>query len=484
MNMLMQYDVTNVGPAVGLVLLFPLALLVLNEAIGRCRRSGLAISRTLVTVRNVVAPGLASFIFVRYVLELPGDHHISRIVATLFWVFLLYAVLGVINDLVFGAKAEQPGAWQARVPKLFRDLARVLIVAVGAMAIYSNVWGREVSGALTALGLGSIVIGLALQEPLGNIVSGLMLLMERPINVGDFVRAEGVTGRVIEINWRSVHIETPTRELLVIPNVSLYKGAFSNLSRPTPLRTEVIEIGFSYDDPPNRIKEVMLDLLNSTPGVLADPPPAVRTFNYADFSIVYRLIFSVSSQSELAPIRDDIMTRLWYVVRREGITIPYPIQMEYAPGENPGPVPPSPSHLLRDYPRFRQGLRDDPDRQPKPLDFTAGEVIQRAGGKFAGFALILSGRAAMTTRSAQGESITVCELGPGECFGDEMTVGGSGVPAEIKAATDMKILVFDPRDISELLNRSPSLAAEIGDAIEIRRQYLRSAATGVSRAGA
>jgi len=476
MNMLMQYDVTNVGPAVGLVLLFPLALLILNEAIGRCRRSGLAISRTLVTVRNVVAPGLASFVFVRYVLELPGEHHISRIVATLFWVFLLYAVLGVINDLVFGAKAEQPGAWQARVPKLFRDLARVMIVAVGAMAIYSNVWGREVSGALTALGLGSIVIGLALQEPLGNIVSGLMLLMERPINVGDFVRAEGVTGRVIEINWRSVHIETPTRELLVIPNVSLYKGAFSNLSRPTPLRTEVIEIGFSYDDPPNRIKEIMLELLRSTPGVLTDPPPAVRTFNYADFSIIYRLIFSVSSQTVLAAVRNDIMTRLWYIVRREGITIPYPIQMEYSPSENPGPVRPTTAQLLRDHPRFRQGLRQDPEKQPKPLDYSAGEIIQRRGEKFAGFALILSGRACLQARDAHGVSITACELGPGECFGDEMTGGSIGAQAEIVAATDLKVLVFDSRDMNDLLSRSPSLAAEIGDAIEIRRQYIKSAA--------
>ncbi|MFN9912835.1 MAG: mechanosensitive ion channel family protein, partial [Pirellulaceae bacterium] len=130
------------------------------------------------------------------------------------------------NDLVFATGDGE--SWRARVPKLFRDLSRAVLVAIGAMFIYSRVWGYELSNALTALGVGSVVIGLALQEPLGNIVSGLMLLFERPLNVGDWVVADGKTGKVIEINWRSVHIETATRELEIVPNVSLYKASFSN----------------------------------------------------------------------------------------------------------------------------------------------------------------------------------------------------------------------------------------------------------------
>ena len=65
-----------------------------------------------------------------------------------------------------------------------------------------------------------------------------------------------------------MHILTPTRELRIVPNVRLYKGAFSNLSRPTDTRTEALQIGFSYDDPPNRVKEVLTALLAETPGIL------------------------------------------------------------------------------------------------------------------------------------------------------------------------------------------------------------------------
>jgi small-conductance mechanosensitive channel len=396
-----------------------------------------------------------------------------RIVQTVFLIFLLYAMLGVVNDIVFGT--GDSSSWRSRVPKLFRDLSRALLVAVGAMLIYSYVWGYELTNALTALGVGSVVIGLALQEPLGNIVSGLMLLFERPLNVGDWVVAEGTSGKVIEINWRSVHIETPTRELRIVPNVSLYKNSFSNLSRPTTVRTEMIEVGFSYDDSPNRVKEIMLDLLRSTPGVLADPPPAVRTVNYADFSVIYRLSFSVARQEELGSTRDTLMTRLWYVAKREGLTIPFPITMEYSPGENPGATPPTAAAWLRDHARFRPAVEGETARPPRLLDFAAGESIQKPGQLFHGFALIVQGKAALTARDADGKLVEIGEISAGECFGDQVAIGGAGDEMGIVAINDLKILVIDNQSIAELMKRSPGLAAEIGDAIETRRQAAHSA---------
>ena len=266
MSELLGEPMSNFWPAMLLAIGFPVALLLLNESIAAGARKNWALTSTLRSLRTLVAPCLAIWMFLQHVLEMPHNNIYVQLIKTLFWISVLYSSLGFVNDVVFGS--AQKGSWQERLPKLFRDLVRALLVALGAMVIYSHVWGREIEGALTALGVGSIVIGLALQEPLGNIVSGLMLLFERPLNVGDWISVDGVSGKVIEINWRSVHIETPTRELRIVPNVSLYKGAFSNLSRPTPLRTDSIEIGFSYDDAPNRVKDILLDMVASTPGVL------------------------------------------------------------------------------------------------------------------------------------------------------------------------------------------------------------------------
>jgi small-conductance mechanosensitive channel len=469
MSDLLPSYLSNFWPAVWLAVGFPLLLLALNESIAVCRRRAFAVERTLRTLRNLVVPAAALLVFVRFVLEWPKDSTASRLVESAFWVLVLYALLGVVNDLVFGRAGTGEGrpSWTDRVPKLFRDLVRALLVAIGAMVVYSQVWGHEVSAALTALGLGSIVIGLALQEPLGNIVSGLMLLSERPLNVGDWIQVGDVRGRVIEINWRAVHIETPTRELQVIPNVELYKGTFANLSRPTPLRTEVVEMGFSYDDPPNRVKEVMLDLMRTTPGVLADPAPLVRTVAYADFSINYRLIFSVESQADLPEVRDAVMTRLWYVIRREGLNIPFPTALEYGPGETPSPPEPTPADWLREHPRFKPALEHG---APAIVSFANGETAQGPDRSFQGFALVVAGRALLMADDASGGAVQIGELGPGECFGESLTAGGAAEKISVVADGDLRVLVFSDTAIDDLLNKHPALASEIGDALEARRQ--------------
>jgi small-conductance mechanosensitive channel len=416
----------------------------------------------------VVVPSLAVLIFARHVLELSSVDTSMRVIQSAFLVFLLYAALGLVNDVVFGRGSED--SWRARVPKLFADLSRAVLVAFGALVIYSHVWGREVQGALTALGVGSVVIGLALQEPLGNIVSGLMLLFERPLKVGDWINAEGVTGKVIEINWRSVHIQTSTRELRIVPNVRLYKGAFSNLSRPTDVRTEALQIGFSYDDPPNKVKEILGALLQETPGVLSDPAPAIRTVEFGDFSVVYKIIFSVAKQEDVAPTRDRFMTHLWYVARREGLTIPFPITMEYSPGENPGAPKASPHELLRNHPRFKPALKEDSTPHPKVIDFAVDEVVQGRGKRVEGFGLIVKGRAALRVMDRHGRFSQVGEIGVGECFGEPIVSGSSADEVSIVALEDLTVLVFDTKTMNDLLNSSPSLAAEIGEAIESRRQ--------------
>jgi small-conductance mechanosensitive channel len=401
---------------------------------------------------------------------------------------VLYATLTFINDGVFGS--VQRGSWQERVPKLLRDLTRGALIALGAAIIYSQVWKQEISGALTALGLGSIVIGLALQEPLGNVVSGLMLLLERPLNIGDWLIADGTTGKVIEINWRSVHIETLLHEMRIIPNVSLYKESFSNLSRPTFERTETYDMGFSYDHPPNLVKRAMLELLETTPGVLRQPPPEVHTLNYGDFSITYRLFFTVARYEDVLPIRDAILTRIWYVARRHGLQIPYPIAVQYRFEGSLSPPTPTPVELLQRFPRYRhvrQALLDAADRRKKTGDgetgandiaaegarvlmFSAGGEMLPFGSTRNGFTLIVEGNAALSARNADGEEVGVASLAPGDFYGEATISAGRPSEVRVVAETDVTVVAFEAGVMAECLQRSSGLATEIGDAIETRRR--------------
>lgn len=467
MNGLSDLTQLPLWQAIGLAIGFPVGLLILNELISSLERRSNPLAKNLRTLRNLVLPALALLLFVNWILDLPSESSLSRWIETGFWVALLFAMSGFVNDIVFGMGRER--SIGERVPKLFRDLAQALLVAIGAMVVYSKVWGMEIQGALTALGLGSIVIGLALQEPLGNIISGLMLLLERPLNVGDWVNVDGVIGKVREINWRSVHIETPTREVRVVPNVSLYKGAFSNLSRPSPERTEIVEMGFSYDDPPNKVKELLLEVLRSTPGVKSDPEPLVRTVNYADFSIIYRMIFTVETQETLGATRDNVMTRLWYVARREGLTIPFPIQMEYRPGENPGKPEKTTSQWLNEQPRFKASLQPAELAHLDLREYTSGEIMHSTTKPFEGGALILRGQVSLLAQSNEGQEVVVSRLSAGECFGDNLTAGSSTDGISLKADTDVTLLWLPAAQMDQLLSRSASLSSEVGDAIELRR---------------
>ena len=464
-------------PAILLALGFPLLLLLLTELINSGARRKWAITPTLRAVRNTLIPALGAMLFVTEVWQMPVDSTVVRAVKTLFWLAALYSILTLINDTIFGAAG--PDSWQSRVPKLFRDLARTGVIALGAAIIYSQVWNQEISGALTALGLGSIVIGLALQEPLGNIVSGLMLLFERPLNIGDWVVADGTTGRVIEINWRSVHIETLLHELRIIPNVRLYKESFSNLSRPTDERTDTYDIGFSYDHPPNVAKAALLEMLLATPGVLRTPAPQVHTLNYGDFSIIYRLYFTVAREEARLQVRDEILSRIWYVARREGLEIPFPIAMRYHPGQSTSAAEATVGEVLSHFPRYRQVLEamqsdaeglSDPAAHGQQVVFAAGEEMLPLGSTEQGFVLITSGQAQLLAPDGEGHEVVIAVVESGDFYGEASMSAGQPSAFRVVAVTDVRAVEFDSMLMARSLHHSSGLAAELGEAIEHRRQ--------------
>jgi small-conductance mechanosensitive channel/CRP-like cAMP-binding protein len=480
-------------PAALLVAGFPLLLLLLTELVNSGQRRHWKLTPTLRVLRSVVAPALAAMLFTTQVWRLPADTFGARLVTTAFWISVLYAALSFINDGVFGT--AQRGSWQERMPKLLRDLARGILIAVGAALIYSHVWRQEITGALTALGVGGIVIGLALQEPLGNVVSGLMLLLERPLNIGDWIIADGTTGKVIEINWRSVHIETLLHEMRIIPNISLYKESFSNLSRPTLHRTETYDVGFSYDHPPNEVRTSLLALLETTPGVVAEPRPEVHTLHYGDFSITYRIYFTVARYEDVLPVRDAILTKIWYVARRDRLQIPFPIAVQYRAGEATSPPPATPEELLERLPRYRvvrESLReaaahsasvagsaarsgdDGAAAAARVVPFAAGEEMVAFDSHDHVFGLLVEGRATLSVRDAAGREVRIASLAAGDFYGEATIAAGGRSEFRVVAETDVTTVEFAATTMAAWLQRSSGLAAEIGAAIDARRRAARS----------
>src|SRR5262249_45885973 len=164
---------------------------------------------------------------------------------------------------------------------------------------------------------------LALQETLGNIFSGLSLQLQKPFEPGDWVRFGMYLGRVQGIGWRSTRLVTRSLESLDVPNALLAREVITNY-RGTAVGDDLF-VGLSYGVPPNRVKEIILRVLHHNRALASDPAPQVWVVDYGDFAVKYRIRFWMIDYSQQDRVRDEIMTSLWYALRRNGIEIPFPI---------------------------------------------------------------------------------------------------------------------------------------------------------------
>ena len=152
-----------------------------------------------------------------------------RILSTVFGFLVLVLLLSGLNATVFEGAPED--SWRKRVPTIFLDVARFALIGVGLTVILSFIWGVRVGGLFTALGVTSVVIGLMLQNSVGQIVSGLFMLFEQPFRINDWIDTSTARGRIVEVNWRAVHIETGSG-MRITPN-SVLASTRVHQSEPT-----------------------------------------------------------------------------------------------------------------------------------------------------------------------------------------------------------------------------------------------------------
>ncbi len=459
--------------SLGIVVLFPTLVVVLGEIVHQLKRRRLQLADIVRDLRNMVLPALVAMLFLTQVLGRGTEDTTYRVVATLFWVFVLHIALSLMNLLLF-ARAEE-GTWRAKVPALLLDIARLVLVLAGGAVVFSNVWGKELGPILTALGVGSIVIGLALQDSLGNIISGIALLFERPFQVGDWLQVGEHRGEVIEINWRAVRLRTTKEELLVLPNAMLSKAAIVNFSQPDGLHGEAIFFTFAYEQPPNRVKRMLRQLASSTHGVLAHPAPKVKTRGYGDLGIEYEVTFFVNDYGLVSGIRDEITTRLWYTANRQDLTMPVPFpddvtRFPVLSGDRGDEI------LARLRAAAVLTPVDDETltevaRGTRLQCYGDGEHVLRPGDAVEALYIVTRGEVGVRIPGMEQE---VRRLGVGEFFGELGLLRKKPSTAGIVAAGDTEVLALSGEAVHLMLEKTPSLAREFGEAIGSRLRSHRS----------
>ncbi len=173
-------------------------------------------------------------------------------------------------------------------------------------------------------GMAGIGIGFGLQDVVRNFVAGLILLIERPLAVGDFIDVEGVRGRVDTISLRSTTIRTAENVHIVVPNADFISSRVTNLTQRDLKIRLTVEVGVSYSSEMDTVKSVLEKTAADHELTLDDPPPEARIVGFGDSSVDFWLLAWIPDPEYRIRVLADLYRNVWYALQEAGIEIPFP----------------------------------------------------------------------------------------------------------------------------------------------------------------
>jgi small-conductance mechanosensitive channel len=242
------------------------------------------------------------------------------------WLFLglitIFRLLGLyLFDVHLRAKKGMS------LPSLLPAVAMTVIyLATAFVTLRMSFPKLDVTALVATSAVTSLVLGLALQPILGNFFAGLVISIEKPYRINDWIKVGEQEGRVAAITWRTTHLRTRDNDNLVIPNSKMADERVLNYYYPHPVHREKVRVGVHFDEPPYRVRRVLLDCAAGLPGVLDKPAPDVLLSSFEASSVLYELRVWISDIAESHRIASDLRGRVWEEFHKEGIVIPYPIQ--------------------------------------------------------------------------------------------------------------------------------------------------------------
>jgi len=204
----------------------------------------------------------------------------------------------------------------------------VMLFLMGtALIIILKHFNYDIFSVVTALGIGSLAIGLAAKDTLAHMISGFTLMLDQPFRIGDRIQlAGGQTGDVADIGLRSTKIRTLDNQLLIIPNSDLCNTMLINLAFPDARVKGRINIGVAYGSDVERVKELLVATALDLDAVLRDPAPEAFFVSFGESALNMTLFFWVEEYSQLFAVTDKVNSLILRRFNESGIEIPFPIR--------------------------------------------------------------------------------------------------------------------------------------------------------------
>lgn len=245
---------------------------------------------------------------------------LAKSARVLWWLHLAWTMIGFVHIYLTLNRRPQEA-------HLLQDLIVGIVYLGVALSVIGFVFGAPVGPLIATSGIVVVIIGLALQNTLADVFSGIALALGRAYVIGDWIQlADGTEGRVVETNWRSTNLLSGAHNVVVLPNSVLAKQGVTNRSRPDEAHQISLTIRVSAIHKPRLVEEVMLALLQGCERIVTNPPPAVALKTIDAIAIEVELFFRVASAASRISAQNEIIDLIYEHCRTNGVSLAMPAQ--------------------------------------------------------------------------------------------------------------------------------------------------------------
>jgi small-conductance mechanosensitive channel/CRP-like cAMP-binding protein len=441
-----------------LILGYPALAVALLEFANRVAGRAPSAAGILHQISYVLLPTGAIWLILRVLADLPPDNWGVRTAETAFALTGLYLLLRVAQTILMSLVDDQ-----MRAPKLLFDIVRIGVSVIWGSVMVSSIWNVNLGSIFAAMGVGSIALAFALQEFLGNLLSGMALLSAHKFGIGDWIMVNGKAAEVVEMDWRTVTLVTAGGDRVVVANSTLAKGDLTIAARAKEKASVTVPLALGVDIPPEQVRDAVIETGRAVPNLVE--PCGVQCFvaGIGDGKIHYNVILSVQNPGILAGPRDEFLSRFWYLAQRRGLRL------------DPSPAPDANARLrmLEQSGAFRRDSEALAQLAGKSAfrRYRRSDLLLRVGIPATEAFLVVAGQLAVMVPTSEAE-IRLELVASGQLLVlQEMLAGGSS-PVRVVADQDADVLAIPAHALVDAMEHSQVAARDIGAVAEARRQAI------------
>ena len=409
--------------------------------------------------------------------------NLFRLVKICLWMAFIISLVRFVAFLIF--KTALRGG-QTEISSLLRTVISIIVYVVSFFIIFQSQYPTvQLAPLFTGSTIIGIVVGLALQDTLGNLFSGIALQADQPFQVGDVIQLSNGTGGVIEsVSWRGVRIRTFQNKLLVMSNAVLGKESIEVAPKDN-LNARIVRFSTHYDDSPAKTIQHVREAVRQVDNVSPKIRPVVRINNFGENGLDWEIKYWAVDYTRYNDTDAMIRQRIWYLFHRENINFPYPVRTVIM--QQPTDRPTAAEYLdataerLSRIPIFAPLSNDELEKLARSsLDrvFAPGEPIVRSGQE--GNSMFVITRGTVDVQVLQGDEVkTINSLRENDYFGEMSLLTGEPRTATVIASGETEVVQISKTALKPILEANPELVMSICEMIERRKVLLNEEAAAV-----